>query len=176
MTIASAARGVSAARRVVRPAPALLAGHMNFCERGAARAIMTEYDRRTDEALAVITGMLDPECGAALLATLAQHAESATSNWQRLFAASDSPSAHDDSAQQDDTPPADRALRRPRRPGAAPNIVPNDEDGNTEHPENGHRPGSLHVQRTIMAAVDARRSAALRSTLAAQGSSSDVRL
>jgi hypothetical protein len=151
-----------ASRIASRPHVLEMAQHMEILHPGAARAITKAFDKRTDEALETLTKTLDTATGTTLVDTLKDLSEKAQTNWSALF------------DEQTPTPP-DQSYRRQSQPGAAPNLVPNDADGDAEHPNCRHRPGVLHVQRSIVSLLDLRRSALQRNDLQQLGNDTDLR-
>jgi hypothetical protein len=152
-----------ASRVASRPHVLEMAKHMEALHHGAARAITKAFDERTDRALEALTQTLDTTTGTTLVNDLKELSEKAQNNWNCLF------DEHDPATAPDST------HRRQNQPGAAPNLVPRDEDGDAEHPNSGHRPGVLHVQRSIMSLLDVRYSALQRNDLATLGNDTDIR-
>ena len=89
--------------------------------------------------------------------------ESTIDDWKDLFEGDDA-----------NPPTTDPNDRRPRPPGAAPGLVPNDEDGDREHPN--HRPGrgANRIQHEITSWLDTFRTARIRRELHDRGRISDL--
>ena len=135
---------------------------MESLHTGAQQLIMDAYDQRTTEALCKLTSTFDRATGHELVSTLELLAGDMDNNWAAFFDGSDTTG----------TPPNRRI---PRPPGAAPNLVSNDEDDDVEHPANRHSTGALHIQREIITRIDDQRAAHLLRSLSTQGQASDSR-
>ena len=161
------ARGIAlsaflASRIASRPHVQELAQHMQDVGLAPVAVVMRAFDQRTDDALTQLVGELDSEIGTALVDQLTDLASTAQLQWDALF---------DESASQ----PSEASARRLRRPGAAAGLVPNDEDGDDEHPDAGTPTTAMHIQKVIYAAVDSRRSAELLQALREEGDVSSLR-
>ena len=104
-----------------------------------------------------LVGTLDPEVGGAVVDELMRCGEEIAEQWAKLF----------DDVEEDDE--ADGSQMRPRRPGAGAAVLPDDEDGDGEHPDATAAPTTLQVQRVIMRRVDARRLAVVRKSMSDRG-------
>ena len=134
-----------------------MSGHVSFCCDNARQLIMREYDRRTEYAFNTLVQQFEPDAGETRIDRISDLSRAPDNNWNALFSDDTTAIAIDSNEQF------------PRRPRTAPNLVPSDEDGDPERPENGQRPGTLHAQRSIMALVDHRRGAVLHAAHTEKG-------
>ena len=107
---------------------------------------MSHYDQRTDIALTDIVKSLDEASGLQLIEQLDKAADQTQERWDDMFKDDDTDAA---------APHAQD--RRPRRPGAGVGRVPNDEDGDAEHPDAPAATGALKIQKSIHAIMYERR-------------------
>ena len=91
-----------------------MAKHLEFCKSGARKLIMKAYDQRTAESLPTLVKDVDAVTGMTLIRTLSALGECASRDGKTLFR---------DTSVDDDAPPEEPQTCRPRRPGAALELV-----------------------------------------------------
>ena len=157
-----------ASRIAARPMVKTLAQHVASVGLATVDVQMRLFDERTDAAMEMITGGIDRDTANELLRVAVDKSDAVAAMWDGLFVDEPGGEAMEASAALAGPP-------RPRRPGDSHHLLPDDADGDDEHPDANALPTALAIQKALFRITDARRNALIRHSMLRRGDLPGVR-